>query len=321
MAQNYATSFDPINYAGLLFNKGNTATPLSSIIGGRQKVTNHVEFVTGQEYATAGGTQPDISEEASLVAPNFTPIGREQKTNVTQIFQETVGVSYGKESNMGTLNGLNVASQTANPMTELDFQAAAVVTRMARDIEYTFVNGVYAKATSDATANKTRGLTTAVTSNVIDKAGAPLGYWDVVNMLETIKGGNAPIGGLVIWCDTTTLLQLNADALKNGMTQMPQSRSVNGINITLLTTPLGDIGMYAGEFLPAGTALVLNTGVLAPVHQPVPGKGNFFMEELAKVGAGRRYQIFGQLGLDHGPEWYHGKFTGIDPTFTPPVTP
>ena len=47
-------------------------------------------------------------------------------------------------------------------------------------------------------------------------------------------------------------------------------------------------------------------------EQPVPGKGNFFLEELAKTGAGEKYQLFGQIGLDHGPEWYHGRFTGID---------
>ena len=49
MADTLATSFGVLNYSGMLFNKGNTRTPLSSIIGGRAKITNHVEFVTGQE--------------------------------------------------------------------------------------------------------------------------------------------------------------------------------------------------------------------------------------------------------------------------------
>ena len=43
----------------------------------------------------------------------------------------------------------------------------------------------------------------------------------------------------------------------------------------------------------------------------VPGKGNFFLEELAKVGAGTKKQIFGQIGLDHGPEWYSAKITNL----------
>ena len=55
MADTFATSFGVLNYSGMLFNKGNTRTPLSSIIGSRAKTTNHVEFVTGQEYSSAGG--------------------------------------------------------------------------------------------------------------------------------------------------------------------------------------------------------------------------------------------------------------------------
>lgn len=77
---------------------------LSSIIGGRAKTTNHVEFVTGQEYTTGGGCTASISETASLTAPEATVITRTQKTNVTQIFQEAVGISYAKQSNMGTLS-------------------------------------------------------------------------------------------------------------------------------------------------------------------------------------------------------------------------
>jgi hypothetical protein len=69
MADTLATSFGVLNYSGMLFNKGNTRTPLSAIIGGRAKTTNHVEFVTGQEYTAGGdGSQPEISENASLTA-------------------------------------------------------------------------------------------------------------------------------------------------------------------------------------------------------------------------------------------------------------
>ena len=113
MADQFAMSFGVLNYSGMLFNKGNTRTPLSSIIGGRAKTTNHVEFVTGQEFTSGGGAQPAISESASLTAPDATVVTRAQKTNVTQIFQESVGISYGKMSNMGTLSGINVAGQQA----------------------------------------------------------------------------------------------------------------------------------------------------------------------------------------------------------------
>ena len=315
-----ATSFGVLNYSGMLFNKGNTRTPLSAIIGARPKLTNHVEFVTGQEYEGGGaGSQPAITETASLTAPEPTVVTREQKTNVTQIFHESVGVSYAKESNMGTLSGVNIANQEANPINELDFQVAAKMQKVNRDIEYTFINGVFAKATSDAQANKTRGLVTAITTNTKAMASKPLGLWDIADMVKKIYGANAPTEGLCLWCDATTLFQINADAVQNGLTVVPAAREINGIALSSVVTPIGVVYLYLGECLPAGTALLLNLDVISPVFQPVPGKGNFFLEPLAKTGAGEKYQLFGQIGLDHGPEWYHGKFIGIAQTFTAPT--
>lgn len=314
-----ATSFGVLNYSGMLFNKGNTRCPLSSIIGGRAKTTNHVEFVTGQEYTTAGGEQPAISETASLTAPEATVVTRAQKTNVTQIFHESVGVSYAKQSNMGTLSGINIASQQANPMNELDFQVAAKMQKVNRDIEFTFVQGTYNKATTDATINKTRGLTEAIESNVIAMASKPLGLWNIADGVKKVYEANAPQDGLVLWCDATTMFQINADAVQNGLTVIPAAREINGIKLSSVVTPLGVVYLYLGEFLPKGTALLLNLDVISPVYQPVPGKGNFFLEQLAKTGAGEQYQLFGQIGLDHGPEWYHAKFTGIAQTFTAPT--
>lgn len=319
MADTFATSFGVLNYSGMLFNKGNTRAPLSSIIGGRAKTTNHVEFVTGQEFTSGGGAQPAISETASLTAPDATVVTREQKTNVTQIFQESVGISYAKQSNMGTLSGINIANQQANPMNELDFQVAAKMMKINADIEYTFINGVYNKATDDSKINKTRGLVPAITTNTKEMASKPLGLWDIADMVKKIYGQNAPTTGLCLWCDATTMFQINADAVQNGLSVVPASREINGIALSSVVTPIGVVYLYLGEYLPSGTALLLNLDVLAPVFQPVPGKGNFFLEELAKTGAGQKYQLFGQIGLDHGPEWYHGKFTGISTSFTAPT--
>ena len=320
MSDTLATSFGVLNYSGMLFNKGNTRTPLSAIIGSRAKTTNHVEFVTGQEYTAGGaGSQPAISENASLTAPDASVVTREQKTNVTQIFQESVGISYAKQSNMGTLAGVNIANQQANPVNELDFQVAAKIQKVNRDIEYTFINGVFNKATTDDAANKTRGLVTAITSNTKAMSNKPLGLWDVADMVKKIYGANAPTDCLCLWCDAITLFQINADAVQNGLTVVPAAREINGIALSSVVTPIGVVYLYLGECLPAGTALLLNLDVIAPVYQPVPDKGNFFLEPLAKTGAGEKYQLFGQIGLDHGPEWYHGKFTGISTNFEKPA--
>ena len=324
--EGYATSTNVLNYSGMLFNKGNTRTPLSSIIGSKAKITNHIEFVTGQEYTTVGGdgSYNAISEEASLEAPKETCIKRTQETNVTQIFHETVGVSYVKQSNMGTLAKLNIANQQANPISELDFQVAAKIQKINRDIEYAFINSEFHKEAYKNTNDKiighsTRGLIHAITSNVKNMNGKPVGLWDIAELVKIIYGNNAPTEGLCLWCDATTLFQVNADAVQNGLTVVPAAREINGIALSSVVTPIGVVYLYLGECLPPGIALLLNLDVISPVHQPVPGKGNFFLEPLAKDGAGERYQLFGQIGLDHGPEWYHGKFTFVNSKFKTPT--
>lgn len=295
----------------MLFNKGNTKTPFSTLIGVRRKITNHTEFVTGQEFETAQGAQPEISESQSLTAPAASVVTRAQKTNVTQIFQESVGISYGKMSNMGTMSGVNIAGQQPNPPTEEDFQIAAKMAKIAQDIEYTFINGVYQKATNDTTPNKSRGLLTAITTNVIEAEGKPLTFLLLCEALKSIEENNGSLDGLIIGLDSTSRMQLNADAVANGLTIVESGRTINGISIDTVLTPLGVVGVRGLKYLPGGSVVIFDPSVMYPVEQPTPGKGNFFLEELAKTGAGTKKQIFGQIGLDHGPEWYAAKITGL----------
>lgn len=311
MSDVYAMSGNTPNYSGMLFNKGNTKTPFSTMIGAKRKYTNHTEFVTGQEFETAQGSQPSISEAQSLTAPESSVLKREQKTNVTQIFQESVGISYAKESNMGTLSGLNVAGQQANPINEEDFQVAAKMAKIGQDIEYTFINGTFHKSTGDTDANQSRGLLNAITSNILDADGKPLTFMLVCEALKSIKESNGDITNIVLGLDSTSRLQLNADAVANGLTIAESGRGINGIAVDKVITPLGTVYLRDLKYLPAGTIALFDPFIMAPVEQLVPGKGNFFIEELAKTGAGTKKQIFGQIGLDHGPEWYSAKITGL----------
>lgn len=311
MADVFAMSGNTPNFSGMLFNKGNTKTPFSTMIGAKRKYSGSTEFVTGQEYETATGSQPKISEAQSLTAPNASVITREQKTNVTQIFQESVGISYGKMSNMGTLSGINIAGQQANPISEEDFQIAAKMAKIGQDIEYTFLNGKFHKSTGDNDANQSRGLLEAITTNVLDADGKKLSFMLVCEALKCIKDANGDITNIILGLDSTSRMQLNADAVANGLTIVESGRDVNGIAVDKVLTPLGTVYLRDLNYLPAGTVTLFDPFIMAPVEQLVPEKGNFFLDELAHTGAGKKKMIFGQIGLDHGPEWYSAKITNL----------
>lgn len=302
----------------MLFNKGNVRTPFLSMIGGKTGYTNSVEFVLGQEYATEEGDIPAISENASLKAPDATYITRSQNTNVTQIFMDSVAISYAKQSNMGTLAGANIAGQTANPQNELDFQVANKMAKLGRSIEKTFMQGKYNKATADSEINKTRGIYEAITKNVVEAGEKPLDLWLLEQAVKKIADANGDISNLYLWTDNTGINQIHGNAVEMGVPVGDFRANEYGIRIRDLMLPSATIHIAEGQFIEKGTALLLNFDVIRPIEQPVPGKGNFFLEPLAKTGAGEKYQLFGQIGLDYGNELYHGKITGLSTEFTPP---
>lgn len=315
----FATSFATPNYSGLLFQKGRVDTPFSTMLAGKTRYVDHVEFSTGVEYGGLGDAEiPNFSELDTLTFPEAKTATRGQKTNVTQIFMDAFAVGDVKRSNMGTLAGINVAGQKANPMNEMDFQAGICMKRIARTVENTLINGAYNKAEADDEVNSTRGMTEAITSNVLNLDGRPMSIWDVADMLVKIREMGGSTQGLVLWCDSVTKFQFSAEAAANNFRVFPDSRNVNGLNITRVETPAGNVDLYEGAFLQPGTALLLNFDVIAPVEMIVPGKGNFYLEEAAKTGFATKYSILGQIGLDHGPEWMHGKFVNIKTSYDRP---
>ena len=318
MPEVIATSFATPNYSGLLFAKGRVETPFSTMIGAKRRYVNHTEFSTGVEYNVGEGEIPAISENATLKFPEAKTVTRGQKTNVTQLFMDAFAVGDVKTGNMGTMSGINVAGQQPNPMSEIDFQAGICMQRIAKSVEKTFIQGTYNKATNDDEVNSTRGMVAAIESNICDLDGRPMSIWDVADMLVQIKAQGGSTQGLVLWCDSVTKFQFSAEAAANNFRVYPDSRNVNGLNITRVETPAGNVDLYEGVYLPVGTAMLLNFNVIAPVEQIIPGKGNFYLEEVPKSGFATKYALLGQVGLDHGPEWMHGKFINIKTTYDRP---
>lgn len=296
------------NYAGELFTADAINTPLLNMIGGLSggSQTANFEFPIASTYAMPSAAQPAITETASLTAPAAVGYVRDQLKNVTQIFQEKVSISYAKLSNPGRLSGINSAGADDNVPTEKDFQIARALEKIARDVEYTCINGVYAISTSAAVANKTRGLIPLCATNTVAAGAAALTKAMVQTLLKTMFTNGAVFKDMVIWCNA-----FQKQMLSSLYGYAPTDRSVGGVNIKQVETDFGSFGVALNRFMPTDTLLLADMSVITPVFQPVPEKGNFFYETLAKTGASEDGQIFGQFGLDHGVETVHGTITGL----------
>lgn len=317
-------TFNLPNFAGDLFTASPTRTPFLSMIGGLSggRKTDNDRFPTGQLYEFPEAAQPGISESASETAPQATAITREQKYNVTQIFHETISITYAKQANRGKLSGLNTAGQAANPTSELDWQIARRLEKIARDVEHTFLNGTYAEATAATVANKTRGMIELCsTGTTIDAGGADLSVDLLKQLFKAMADAGAFFGNMVLFCGSDQKQRITSLYEKQLSYNAPAPRNVGGMNIQKLETDFFEMGICYNPFMKPGTIGLFDVSMCAPVFQDVPGKGTLFLEDLAKVGASDRKQIYGEIGLDHGPAFMHGTITNLKDSGNPIVTP
>jgi len=313
------TTWNLPNYAGELFTASPTKTPFLSAIGGLTGGlrSESDEFIVGQLYDLPSASQPAITEAASETAPTASAIVREQKTNVTQIFHEAIAITYAKQANRGKLSGLNLAGKSAEPASELDFQVARRLEKIARDVEYTFLNGAYQRASAANVANKTRGMfalcADGTTLSALD--GSNNAQALTLDMLRTVykmmADAGAPFGNMKLYCGSFQKQKITKLYESQLGYNKGAERNEGGMNITRIETDFFAMDVVYNPFVPADKILIADLSCCAPVFQEVPGKGVLFLEDLAKTGAADRKQLYGEIGLDHGPAFAHASITGL----------
>ena len=302
------TTWNLPNYAGELFTADPTQTPFLSMIGGLTggRQTDNFEFPTAVLYDFPEAAQPEISESASATAPAASHIARQQEKNVVQIHQEVIDLTYAKQSNSGRMSGLNTAGQNPNPANEKAWQIQQKLIKIARDVEFSFIRGTYQISTTANVANKTRGmleLCTSDTGTSIAAAGADLNKALLDQLFREMADNGAYFGKMVLFCGAyqkQMITNLYADQFKANMQ-----------TITEIETDFFKMGVVWDRFMPNDSLLIADMAHIAPVFQAVPGKGVLFQEDLAKTGASDKVQIYGQIGLAHGPAFLHGAITGL----------
>ncbi len=310
-----ATVWNCPNYTGELFLIGANQTPFLNMIGGLQggaiRTVADFEFPLAQPWALEAASQPAITETASLTAPDPWTYVRDQDINTVQIFQRQVSVSYAKQSVTGQVTadattGLVDITGVQPVQNERDFQISAHMRQIAVNVDYTFLNGAYQKATSAAVAAKSRGLITACTTNTVAAAAATLSKPLVDELLREMATNGSEFINTVILVNA-----FQKQKISDIYGFAPQDRNVGGFNINQIETDFAILGIVWAPNVPTDTLLIADLSVCSPVFLPVPEKGVLFFEELSKTGASEKGQIYGQIGLDYGPEEYHGTITGL----------
>ena len=314
------TEWNAPNYTGELYLVGANQTPFLNMIGGLSggsvRTVADLEFTMAQPYALEPASQPEISETDSRTAPTPTTYVTSQDRNTCQLYQESVDISYLKQSVTGQIRvdeistlGYGFGDITEGGSKGADekaFQINTNLRQIAVDVEYTFLQGVYQQATSAGVAAKTRGIITGTTTNAVAASSADLEKAMIDELMRTMASSGAEFRLPVFFVNALQKQRLTAI-----YGYAPADFNVGGINITQLETDFARVGVVYAPQMPTDTLLCADLAICHPVFLPVPGRGVLFYEERAKDGAAEKGHIYGQIGLDYGAEEFHGKITGL----------
>lgn len=377
-------TFNSPNYTGDVLTITPSDTPFLSAIGGLNE-QGEVVFATefeGQTQDLGTPSQPDVLEGAD--APALSGRTRGKWDNIVQPFHYAFGVSYTRQAAHQALSGLNIGG-TRNPVQdELAYQSGIKLTEAARDMNWTFLNGVYRKPSDNTQSRRTRGLNSAIATNVLSNLGAVIATAFVASTdLGTANGHGLTNGqqvrvsnsaatglanGVYFVRDAATntfklaataagaavnvtadgaadvqllqpltavrvldLVQLVWDnhginsaaeptlivnaGLKRALTKLfitdkgyqEMSRNVAGVSVTQIETDFGRLNLMVERAQGSNRLTFAHLGLIKPAYLLIPERGFLFTEELAKTGAQRRFQLYGEAGLWHGPEQAHAR--------------
>lgn len=201
------TTYNLPNYVGELFSLTPDTTPLLSAIGGLTggRVAKATKF-EWQADDLRDARQRTRLEGAD--APEFDGRQRVPVGNVVEIHQESVNVSYTKQSTPGqtVTAGVDPAGQPIQ--NELNYQVAKKLKEIARDVEFSFIAGHYV-AGSESVPRQTRGLLESIQSNVIDlsKASFPGAVVDGGGVITAT--GHGLVNGDRVTLTASTVLPTN----------------------------------------------------------------------------------------------------------------
>lgn len=305
------TTYNLPNYTGDLFLVSKDDTPFLAAIGGL--TGGESAGSTLIEWQTEDLRDADITRQRTegAQAPNGEERPRSRVSNVLEIHQEAVELSYTRQATtrMRSTDGekLVTIGTTTMPESELKHQLDLSLKQVARDVNKAFITGTYQNPTDNTTPRKTRGLVEAITTNVV--AGTGNLTEDLV--LDTLQkvwehGGIREGETRTILVGAKMKRALSKVFIKeNGYRET--SRTVGGVNVQAIETDFGACNIMLDNDVPADTLLVVSLEECAPVFLEIPGKGTFFAEPLAKTGAFDKVQLYGEIGLRYGAEQHHGK--------------
>jgi hypothetical protein len=267
-------------------------------------------------YASLETAAQTVVSEDTAIAGNPTPetYVKAQAYNVIQTMWRGVSVSYAKMSDKNAMSGLAYANEDFAKKIELDFQTEMALKQLAVDTEFSLFQGVYAARTNSTSSAATRGLigtgtNGAIQTNLVNGGTAALTTAMVDTMVADMANSGAPFTNPVIFCGSWQKQKLSS--LYGWSPVAAPGSGLGGTAVERIETDFGIIPVVFDPKMLATALVCVEMDEIRLAGLEVPGKGAIFLEQLGRLGAADRYQLYAQFGLDYGEESHHAAIYGL----------
>lgn len=306
------TTFNLPNFGGELFTVMPDDSRFLSAIGGLSQGGSVVLGSPEVEWQAEVIGDPNLSPALEGAdAPAGSELARGNFSNLVEIYHDAFSVTYTAQAARSLMAGVN--NGQANPVTnEVQYQTTVKLRQAAIHWNKRLLTATYNKPVSNAAARSTRGLLNVPVTNVTDLANAALTEVAVLDFLQSIYNTHGIMAGF----EPTLMVSAT---LKRGLGKLfikdkgyqEQTRNVGGISVDTIITDFGTVNVMLERNIPSTTVGFSHLGLCKPVFLLVPEKGFLFVEPLAKTGSSDKYQLYGECGLEYGPEMAHGKMINV----------
>ncbi|WNI16620.1 SU10 major capsid protein [Actinacidiphila sp. ITFR-21] len=206
---------------------------------------------------------------------------------------------------------LNAHGLVAGDQVVLD--TIATLTGLAPDTPYFVVSPTtntfkLAATKNGAAIDLTGGDGTANVTKLVPVAKAAIDRL----MQQVFDNGGITEAGTAALVAGSSVKRGLSDAYANSFGKFHETtRNVGGVNLQTIETDFGVLNIMLDRHMPKHKLMVASLEQCMPVYLETPGKGHFFAEPLAKIGAKETTQLYGEVGLAYGNERSHGQATGF----------
>jgi hypothetical protein len=307
----YGDTFNVTQYFGEVFQAVPLQAPFLASLAGQQAGAVKLpspEDVQGLRVCWTLEPERGVTNQTGVVESG-TPTVRTnvftQEYNVIQDFQESFMLSYARLGASNYEYNATIWNAAGPTPSGFDKQMFSLVKSVAKAIDYSMFRNTRAMPGNNSSARAMGGLYTLGSTNAKNYETTDMDKATFLAHLASSydNGALRGSGRYACFCSSTVKAKIS-ELLGLATYRVLPVTSMANVNVTSVETDFGILDLILSPNQPTYSYIIADLSEMGLYGLNVPGKGNFFVEELGRLGSYIQYQLWGNVTLKFGHEYH-----------------